>query len=115
MANLTEVKATKEIGGEKKEIVCMIDLGDNLEDAVERFGGEVVFSNFKRAATITAQAAMRRFMEQGLDEASVAAKMGSWRPGVALERTVDPVAALKAKFAKMSPEERAALLAELGA
>ena len=113
--NLTEVKATKEIGGEKKEITCMIDLGDSIEDATERFGGEVVFSNFKRAATITAQAAMRRFMEQGLGDNQVADKMGSWRPGVALERTVDPVAALKAKFAKMSPEERAALLAELGA
>lgn len=115
MANLTEVKATKEIGGEKKEVVCLVDLGDNLEDAVERFGGEVVFSNFKRAATITAQAAMRRFLEQGMSDNLVADKMNSWRPGVALERNVDPVAALKAKFAKMSPEERAALLAELGA
>lgn len=114
-SGLTTVKATKKINGENKETVVLVDLGKDVQDAIEKFGADVVFDNFRRSATITAQAAMRRCLEAGLDQAGIEAKMASFKPGVAMERVIDPVAALKAKIAKMTPEEKAALFAELGA
>lgn len=93
-----------------KETAINYDFGDNLEDATAKFGEEVVFSNFKRCAVITAQAGMRRMMEAGKSQEEIQNTYDTWKPGVALVRTVDPVGALMAKFGKMSDEEKANLL-----
>lgn len=114
-AGLTTVKATKKINGELKAATCLLDFGRDVQDAIEKFGADTVFDNFRRSATITAQASMRRFLEAGLDQDAIDVKMAVFKPGVAMERVVDPVASLKAKMAKMTPEERAALIAELSA
>ena len=111
---MNEITATKSIEGEEKSATIVTDLGDNLRDAVEKFGEDVIFSNYKRAATITAQAAIRRMLETGLDESAISDKMAGWKPGVALDRTVDPIAVLKAKLSGMSATEKKALLADLG-
>lgn len=111
---MTEITANKTVEGDERTASIVTDLGDNLEDATAKFGADVVFSNYKRAVTITAQAAIRRMLEQNLEQDTVTNKMASWKPGVALDRSVDPVAALKAKMSTMTPEEKAALLEELG-
>jgi hypothetical protein len=108
-----EITATKEIGGEKKTVVIYVDLGEDCEDAVTKFTGPVVFSNFKRSAVITAQAAMRRYMEAGKGQEEVAVAMKDWKPGVALERVADPVGALKARFATMTEEEKQEVINKL--
>jgi hypothetical protein len=60
---LTEIKATKKPGDVEKEAAIAYDFGANLDDAAGKFGAEVVFTNFKRTAVITAQAAIRRMLE----------------------------------------------------
>lgn len=95
---LTEIKASKEINGEKREAAIAYDFGETLEDAVAKFGADVVFTNFKRTATITAQAAMRRELEGGKGEEEIVAKMAGWKPGVAMERVVDPVGTITARI-----------------
>lgn len=111
---MVEITANKSVDGDERSATIATDLGDSLQDAVAKFGEEVIFSNYKRAVTITAQAAMRRMLEQNLDQDTITNKMASWKPGVALDRSVDPVAALKAKMATMSKAEKKALLEELG-
>ena len=112
---VVEISATFKKGDEDRECTILFDFGGDITAAIEKFGGDVVYSNFVRASKVTAQAAMRRLMEAGKTDEEVTTTMESWKPGVALERTVDPVAALMAKFSKMDPAEQAKLLADLQA
>lgn len=110
---MTEIKATKKIDGVDKEATIAYDFGATLEEAVNKFGAEVVFTNFKRTAVITAQAAMRRMLESNKSNDEIVAGMQSWKPGVALERVVDPVASLVGKWDSYTPEEQAEILRKL--
>ena len=109
----TEIKATKKINDVDKVAAVAYDFGATLEESVEKFGSDVVFTNFKRTAVITAQAAIRRMLEGGKSEEEIISAMSSWKPGVALERTVDPVASLVGKWDSYSPEEQANILKTL--
>ena len=106
-----EVKATKQ--NTDREVVAYVDLGDNLEDAVQKFGAEVVFSNFQAQTKIRAQAIIRDMMTEGKSDEEIQNFMNSWKPGVSRERNVDPLAAFVNKFKTMTPEEQEAKLAEL--
>lgn len=110
---LQTIVATKVIDGVEKSAQFNFDFGDNVQQAIEKFGADVVFSNFKRSAVITAQAAMRRGLEAKKSEADIAAAMNNWKPGVALERTVDAVKSLIDSFATKTKEEQEAILADL--
>lgn len=112
---VVEISATFKKGEEDRECTILFDFGGSVEAAIEKFGADVVYSNFVRASKVTAQAAMRRLMEAGNSDDDVSTKMAEWKPGVALERTVDPVAALLSKFSKMDPAAQAQLLADLQA
>jgi len=108
-----EIKATKKIDGIDKEATVAYDFGGDLDKAVELFGKDVVYANFVRSSVITMQAAMRRYLEDGLDNAAIASKLAGWKPGVPIERVVDPVAAVFNKFASMTTEEQAELINKL--
>ena len=110
---MTEITATKQIGDVEKSATIAFDFGADVNAAIEKFGAEVVFSNFKRSAVITAQAAIRRYMEAGKTQEEIVEAMKAWAPGVSLERSIDPVKALQNRFATMSPEEQQALVAQL--
>ena len=112
---VVEISATYKKGEEDRECTILFDFGGSVEAAIEKFGADVVYSNFVRASKVTAQAAMRRLMEAGSADDDVVAKMADWKPGVALERTVDPVQAMLTKFAKMDPAAQAQLIADLQA
>jgi uncharacterized protein with HEPN domain len=73
---MLEVKATKQ--GTDREVVAMVDLGDNLQDAIEKFGEEVVFTNFQAQAKIRAQAIMRDMLTAGRPMKRL---MSSWPAG----------------------------------
>ena len=98
-----------------KEAKILVDLGDNLDDAVARFGEDVVFSNYQANVKITVQGGIRRYLEAGKTQEEIQSLFEGYKPGVTLERVVDPVAALASKFAKMSPEEQAQAFADLKA
>jgi len=108
-----EIKAKKKVGDEDKEATIYVDFGEDLEDAITKFGESVVFSNFKASVKITAQAAMRRYLEAGKSSEEVVKLMAVWKPGVAIERASDLAATFKAKFASMTPEEQISTLADL--
>lgn len=110
---MNEITATKTVDGEEKSATIVTDLGADLRDAVTKFGEEVIYTNYKRAVTITAQAAIRRMLEAGSTQEVISDKMAGWKPGVALDRSVDPVAALKARMSSMSDADKKALLDQL--
>jgi hypothetical protein len=98
-----------------KEATVLVDLGENAADAIARFGEEVVFSNYLANVKIGVQSGIRRYLEAGLDGNAIQAKFDSFKPGVTLDRVVDPIAAMAAKLSKMTPEEREAAFAALRA
>lgn len=108
---MVEVKATKQ--GLDREVTVMVDLGDNLQDAVAKFGEEVVFSNFVAQTKIRAQAIVRDMMVKAKTDDEIAAAMVGWKPGVARDRVVDPTASFMAKFDSMTEEEKDAMLERL--
>ncbi len=110
---LIEITAKKEIEGVEKSATISYDFGENSADAIKKFGDETVFSNFRANAKITAQGAMRRMLEDKKTPAEITERMKSWKPGVALERIVDPVAALLGRWDSYSDQEKAEILKKL--
>jgi hypothetical protein len=84
------------------------DFGDNLQDACKKFSDDAVFSLYTAQAKIGCQAAMRRELESETGDVKRVATI--WKPGVKLERVVDPVAAAKQHFANLDPEAQKAFL-----
>ncbi len=91
------------------------DFGDDLDDAVSRFGEDVVFGKFRQQAVIDLQSVIRSCLTRSMDEEATQAEIDAWKPGVKRSVTRDPKAALLAAYAKLSPEEREAIKAELEA
>ena len=106
MSGVIEVSAKKN----DTEASINYDFGENLEEMVEKFTDSVVFTNARANMKIVLQAAMRRRIEAGQPVDDLAT---TWKPGVQMERIVDPIAAAKAKYATMDEDQRAAFLEEL--
>lgn len=122
-ATLSESKA-KELGLDSApSVTVQYNFGADLDDAVERFGGDVVFGMFKDAATIALQAKLRRAITASVvpNKAGQVTALpddpqdlvGEWKPAVGggpRKSASEKVASL---VGKLSPEERAALIAKL--
>ena len=102
---VVEVTAKK---GER-EATLNYDFGVDLADMCQKFGDEVVFSNARANMKISLQGIMRRRLEAG----ESCANLVDWKPGIQLERTVDPLATAKKALAAMSEEEKQAFIAKL--
>lgn len=87
--------------------------GETAEESIQMFGGDVVNSNFRANAIITLQGAIRRFLGQGKSQEEITTLLSGWKPGVSVDKSIDPVVAMKAKLAGMDADARKALLKEL--
>ena len=108
---MSQIEVTANKG--QKSLTVSYDFGDNLQDAVAKFGEEVVFSNMQQSMKISLQALMRRGFDKGITDEEITAQAASWKPGVAAQRTSDPVAAIMGKWASIPADKRAELLKQL--
>lgn len=98
-----------------KDCTIQYDFGDSLEDAVDKFGADVVFSNFVANSKVAVQGIMRSKMKAGLTEEAIQDFMSTYKIGMVVEKTqVNPLDAVKAAFATWSPEKQREYLKELG-
>ena len=95
-------------------VTVKYDFGDNLEDATDKFGDEVVYKRFRAAGVIDVQALIRRHMggEEPKDQKAIQAIVDEWKPGVTKARKSQKDKALDA-LSKLSETDRDALLSEL--
>lgn len=115
MASVTVTKAQ----GSEEKITVDYNFGSTLEEAVELFGAEAVFSAFQASAKIDLQAYIRRLMNATEEESEapkytneeIVAKVGEWKPGTKTRTSSDPMEKIKAMLEKLSPEQRAAFFA----
>ena len=110
MSGVIEVSAKSNKAPEKGTVSLEYNFGENLEEMKDLFGEETVFTNARANMKVGLQGAMRRYLEKGQDVASLAT---AWKPGVQMERTVDPVAAIKSQFANWTEEQKAAFIQSL--
>jgi hypothetical protein len=97
------------------------DFGDDLEEAVELFGADVVYKRFLAAATVDIQALIRRGLTRvdkdkqpnPMSTEELQTQVSEWKPGVTKARKSKTEKAQEA-FESLSEEERNALLASLG-
>lgn len=98
-----------------KKAVVSYDFGDNLADAVAKFGEEAVFSGFKADSVVACQGRMRALLKKDQTQEQVAADIASWKPGVKSAAIRGPVTTqtMVEKFKAMSAEDQQKFLAAL--
>ncbi len=105
-----------------KSATVEFNFGESLEEAVELFGAEVVFSSFKKAQVVSLQSAMRKKLEAGVEADLVSEALFSpaegvaWKPGVARVRAGKSVQAKAIEeFGAMSEADQNAFIMNLKA
>lgn len=112
--------------GEKdaRKLNLEYDFGATLEEAIEKFGADVVFSGFVADCKVSVQAVARRLLktnktnEAGEEigpytDEEIQAAVSNYKPGVKSERTSDPMAKLEGLLGKLTAEQKEAFLAKL--
>lgn len=90
------------------------DPGQDIEDAVEKYGHDNIFDLYIAQAIVKAQAAIRRELESGTPPEQVGKALSDWRPDVQHRTGKDPVqSAIKAASSLDSEEDLDALLAQI--
>jgi len=112
------VKASKELvdteGNKfKAEAEVSWDPGEDLDEAIAKYGAEIVYDMYIRASKIKLQSQMRSDLETGADQEAITATFADWRPDIDRTPTRDPKATIVANFNKLDAEEREALIAQL--
>ena len=108
---ITEVKISVSAPKVNQSAEITYSIGETLSDNVDKFGEEVVNSIFTQQLIVKVQAGARTAMEGGKDPQLWAS---AYVPGQKAPSIVaDPKSAARAALARMTPEERAALLRDL--
>lgn len=116
MAEQVEVKATADVEGHEERLEGKFNfvVGDGIQEDIEMFGEELVRDMWLRSAVVKGQAAIRRELENGVHPDDIADALSDWRPDVTHTSSKDPKKTIMQKFAGLSEEERAEVLAALG-
>lgn len=116
----TQVTATAKLKDEGGNVTAEVegtidyDFGGTLSEAVDLFGEEVIFTNFKQSAVIACQSRIRAALQQGKEGDDLQLAILEWKPGVKSISRKSPADKLKALLEGKSPEDIAAMLADAG-
>lgn len=112
-------KAPKAVEKGKKPEGWTITLADpflgDFEELSNKYGAEVVVEAARAQLRVKFQSAVRSLAEAGKSDEEISSTMASWKPGDKLGLGGDPQALILKNFGNMSPEQRAALIAQLSA
>lgn len=92
------------------------DIDSTIEEAVKRYGEDVVYSRYRASLVIDLQSFLRGCMKQDppMVDNEIQIKVDEWAPGVK-SRGRPPAERVKELFGKLSEEDRMSLLEEFGA
>ena len=95
------------------EVTVTYDFGVNLDAMRALVGDDVVFTNARANFKITLQGLIRRYLAAGKSAAEIAETVAGWKPGMQMERTVDPLGAARRAMSGMSDEDKTAFIENL--
>lgn len=112
---MAETTVTAKLSGQTEDeaVGVTYDFGDTLEDAVDKFGENVVFNRVVSALTIDLQALIRRGIKAGKKPEEIQKMADEWTPGVKQISKKSPKEKVEEQLAKLSPEQRQELLKQL--
>lgn len=119
---MSMIEVTAQPADGSRSLSVNYDFGDNLDEAVQKFGADVVFTKFRASAIIDLQGRIRsglkRTGEKVMTDEQIVASLANWKPTIATlgagSRKVT-VEGLLEKAAKMTDEDRRTLLEQLKA
>lgn len=108
-----KIKRSKQ---DKNPIEVNFEFGDDIGNAVELFGEKVVFGLFVTATKQQLSDYVRKTLEknEGLNQTAIQNLVNEWSPAVEKRSAANVKRALKT-VNELSPEEKAALLAQISA
>ncbi len=126
---MSQTNVTANVKAHDHSVSADYDFGADIDEATKLFGSEVVHSLFRQAAIVNFQALLRRNAVTDVkddagkptgevilhtsEEVAAVEAIINWKPGVSTRITTSPREKAMAALAKMSSEDRLALLAEL--
>lgn len=110
-SGVIEVSAKKQ--GFETEVTVTYDFGKNLAEMAEKFGDDVTFTNARANMKIMLQSVLRRLIESGKNQEEIAATAANWKPGVQMERTVDPLSVARKAMSQMDEDAKQAFIEKL--
>ena len=111
VSGVIEVSAKKQ--GFETEVTVTFDFGKDLTAMTEKFGEDIVFTNARANMKITLQGVLRRLIESGKSQEEIAAAVADWKPGMQMERTVDPLSVARKAMAQMDDDAKQAFIEKL--
>lgn len=90
-----------------------VNLGTDLDSAVEMFGKEVVYANFQRNAVIGARSVIGALEKAGKDPKEIQKEMDSWKPGSTRRVPKSSRADMLAEYANMDEEAQKTFMKDL--
>jgi len=113
------IDVTAKLKDSDRAITIPFNFGANLDEAVELYGEDVVFQKYRQAAVVDLQAAIRRHLQPDAEGKSktdeeIITALSEWKPGLVTRTRKSPKEKALEALQKMSEEDRAALMAELG-
>lgn len=88
------------------EAVIGVYVGDNLREAVEKYGEDFVYENYVRSVVVAAQGKVRRELDNGTPVAAVEQEFDDLDPTEKRTTIQDPQAQAMRAFQKMSEEQK---------
>ena len=111
---MTAVTVSAKVGNEENAPSASVtyDFGDNLDEAVSKFGADVVYARFKSASTVDLQALIRRHLDSDTpkSQAEIQELANAWKPGVQTKKRKSGAEKIQDLFGEMSEADRQAVL-----
>lgn len=86
-------------------VTTEVDLGDSLQDMIDKFGEQVVYDRALRSLKISFQSWVMGQLQAGKSKDEIQKEAKDWKPGNR-KRGRTPAERLKDELAKMTPEEQ---------
>ena len=115
---MSKIQVSAKTGKDGDKMSVTYDPGDSLADMVKRSsvddadGEAIVFSEARAARVIKIQDILRLGLKAGKSQKEIQAEVDGYKPGLK-KRGRSKSEKLKDDFAKLSPEEKKALLSKL--
>jgi len=110
------ITTSKEIDGKKMVVTVDYPIGEDLNEAIQKYSEELVYSYYRAHAVVYIQNVVRRLMVAGKNEKEIQEEISKTVLGVARPKIVgDPVVAFTNRFQKLPDNEKKKILKKLQA
>jgi len=108
---VTAVEVKAKIG-KGDAVVVKFDFGNDVEEAIEKYGEDIVYAYYRANATVSLQDVIRSGIKAKKSQKEIQALVNAWVPGIK-RRGKSKSEKMRDDFQKLSEGEKAELLASL--